>query len=37
MPPATVTGIETASATAFSVSNGISPRICWSIAVWMAM
>ena len=37
MPPATETGITTASATARSVSNGASPRICWSIAVWMPM
>ena len=37
MPPATETGMETEAATARSVSKGASPRICWSIAVWMPM
>src|SRR5665647_2592442 len=31
------TGIRTVSATALSVSKGASPRICWSMAVWMPM
>ena len=35
MPPAALTGMATASATARSWSSGASPRICWSIAVWM--